>query len=123
MAQVKVMNMDHREYREVFQDEEIVIKPGGYVEMGRAAAITFLSQAIPIKIDGAGKCVRPKNLKLVEDPEAHAAHRGQPMRFTAPDGKEFATQAGYDNYLETMAEEAKTGGDKGEPKRRVRAKA
>jgi len=123
MAQVKVMNMDHREYREMFKDEEVVIKAGGFVEMGRAEAVTFLSQAIPISIDGSGRCTRPKMLKIVEDPEAHAAHRGQPVRFTAPDGKEFRSQAGYDAYLETMAMEAKTGGDKGEPKRRIRAKS
>ena len=123
MAQVKVMNMDHRQYREMFRDEEVVIEAGGFVEMGRSEAITFLSQGTPMNLDGSGRCVKPKMLKMVEDPEEHAAARGQPLRFTAPDGKEFRTQAGYDKYLETMAEEAKTGGDKGEPKRRVRAKS
>lgn len=100
---VKVENLDTREYVEIFRDEEIRIPAKGFIEMGRSEAIKFLSQATPMNIDGAGRCLKPKMLKLVEDPEAHAAARDQPIRFEAPDGKQFRTEKAYQVYLEKFA--------------------
>ncbi len=118
------MNLDHREYQELFRDELIVIPPGGYHEMGRSEAIKFLSQFIPMEVDGQGLPTKPKKLKIVEDPEQHAERRGQPLKFTAPDGKLFRTQAGHDDYVETLTAEARqptTPEVSDGPKRRRRA--
>ena len=103
---VKVRNLDTREYVEIFRDEEIRIPAQGYVEMGRSEAIKFLSQATPLNIDGAGRCLRPKRLVLEEDPEAHAAARDQPIRYEAPDGKQFRTEKGYQAYMENFSLES-----------------
>ena len=43
MANVRVQNMDHREYREEFRDAMVIIPPGGSVEMGRADLILTLT--------------------------------------------------------------------------------
>lgn len=103
---VKVRNLDTREYVEIFRDEEIRIPAKGYVEMGRSEAIKFLSQATPLNVDGAGRCLRPKKLVMEEDPEAHAAARDQPIKFEAPDGKQFRTQKGFDAYMENFSLES-----------------
>ena len=105
MSKVEVRNLDHREYVEMFRDEEIRIPAGGSVEMGRAEAITFLSQASSMKRDGQGRALNPKRLEIYQDPEKHAEDRGQPPRFPAPGGENFRTQAGYDNYMEKLASE------------------
>jgi len=101
-VKVKVRNLDTREYVEIFRDEEIRIPAQGYIEMGRSEAIKFLSQATPLNIDGAGRCLKPKKLVLEEDPEAHAAARDQPIRYEAPDGKQFRTEKGYQAYMENF---------------------
>lgn len=113
---VKVENLDTREYVEIFRDEEIRIPAKGYIEMGRSEAIKFLSQATPLNVDGAGRCLKPKMLRLVEDPEAHAAARDQPIRFEAPDGKQFRTEKAYKAYMESFANEAINEGEKDESK-------
>ncbi len=100
---VKVRNLDTREYTEIFRDEEIRIPAQGYIEMGRSEAIKFLSQATPLNVDGAGRCLKPKKLVLEEDPEQHAAARDQPIRFEAPDGKQFRTEKGYQAYMSSFA--------------------
>jgi hypothetical protein len=107
MAKVKVRNLDHREYTEEFRDEMVVIPANGYIEMGRSEAIAFLGQATPRHVDGAGRCLKPKKLRIEEDPEQHAAQRDQPLKFTAPDGSQFRTQAGYDMYLAKLRTEVK----------------
>lgn len=99
---VKVHNLDHRDYSEEFRDEMIVVPANGYIEMGRSEAIKFLSQACPMKVDGQGRPLKPKKLKIVEDPEAHAAARHQPIKFTAPDGTEFRTEVAYKEYIDSM---------------------
>lgn len=114
---VKVRNLDTREYVEIFRDEEIRIPALGYVEMGRSEAIKFLSQATPLNVDGAGRCLKPKKLVLEEDPEAHAAARDQPIRFEAPDGKQFRTEKGYQAYMENFSTEQ---ADEPKPVRRRR---
>lgn len=103
---VKVRNLDTREYVEIFRNEEIRIPAQGFIEMGRSEAIKFLSQATPLNIDGAGRCLKPKKLVLEEDPEAHAAARDQPIRFEAPDGKQFRTEKGYQAYMENFSLES-----------------
>lgn len=103
---VKVKNLDTREYVEIFRDEEIRIPAQGHVEMGRSEAIKFLSQATPLNVDGAGRCLRPKKLVMEEDSEAHAAARDQPIKFEAPDGKQFRTQKGFDAYMENFSLES-----------------
>lgn len=100
---VKVRNLDSREYVEIFRDQEIRIPALGYVEMGRSEAIKFLSQATPMNIDGSGRCIKPKKLALEEDPEQHAAARDQPLKFEAPDGKQFRTQKGYAAYMHSFS--------------------
>jgi hypothetical protein len=105
-VKVKVRNLDTREYVEIFRDEEIRIPAQGYVEMGRSEAIKFLSQATPLNVDGAGRCLRPKKLVMEEDPEAHAAARDQPIKFEAPDGKQFRTQKGFDAYMSNFSLES-----------------
>jgi len=119
MSKVRVRNLDDKEYREEYRDNMIVIPAGGYVEMGRADAVSFLSQFTPLNQDGAGRVLIPKKLKIEEDPEQHAEHRAQPYRFTAPDGNKFRTQAGYDAYLEILKAEAKEVEDE-KPVRRKR---
>jgi len=99
---VRVKNLDSREYVEIFRDVEIRIPGHGYIEMGRSEAIKFLSQATPMNVDGAGRCLKPKKLVLEEDPELHAAARDQPIRYEAPDGKQFRTKKGYEAYLENF---------------------
>jgi hypothetical protein len=118
--QVKVKNLDHREYVEMWRDKELRIPAGGEIEMGRAEAIAFLGQATPLNMDGAGRCLKPKMLKIVEDPEQHAAKRDQPFRFTAPDGTQFRSEAGYNEYLEKLRNEVKEVED-AKPVRRRRA--
>ena len=120
MAKVKVRNLDHREYTEEFRDEMVVIPANGFVEMGRAEAVAFLGQATPRHVDGTGKCMKPKMLKIEEDPEQHAAQRDQPFRFTAPDGTQFRTEPGYNAYLSQLSAEAK-GVEDAKPVRRRRA--
>lgn len=100
---VKVRNLDTKEYTEIFRDEEVRIPALGFVEMGRSEAIKFLSQATPMNVDGSGRCLKPKKLVLEEDPEAHAAARDQPIKFEAPDGKQFRTEKGYQAYLENFS--------------------
>jgi hypothetical protein len=118
---VKVENLDSREYVEIFRDEEIRIPALGHIEMGRSEAIKFLSQATPLNVDGAGRCLKPKMLRMVEDPEAHAAARDQPIRFEAPDGKQFRTEKAYQAYMESFANEAVTEHkDESKPVRRRR---
>ena len=107
MSNVDVRNLDHREYREVYKDELIVIPPGGTVSMGRAAAVKFLGTATSMEKDGAGRVVKPKHLRIEQDPEVHAAQRAQPYRFSAPDGKEFRTKAGHDAYIKKLENEVK----------------
>ena len=102
---VQVKNCDHREYREIYRDEEIVIPAGKSVEMGRADAVTFLGQFVPMVVDGSGRCIKPKNLKIIEDPEKHAEKRGQPLKYSAPDGKEFRTESGLGLYMKKLAGE------------------
>jgi hypothetical protein len=98
-VKVKVLNLDDKEYTEYFRDEEIRIPARGYIEMSRGEAIKFLSQATPLYLDGSGRCIKPKMLRLEEDPEQHAAVRGQPLKFEAPDGKQFRTQKAFELYL------------------------
>lgn len=119
MAQVKVRNLDHREYTEMFRDVLITIPAGGCVEMGRSEALQFLSQGTPLNLDGSGRCIKPKMLKIEQDPEVFAAHRDQPFRFTAPDGTEFRTQEGHDMYMAKLHNEVKV--DVKEPIRRRKA--
>jgi hypothetical protein len=114
---VKVRNLDTREYVEIFRDEEIRIPAHGFVEMGRSEAIKFLSQATPMNVDGSGRCLKPKKLAMEEDPEAHAAARDQPIKFDAPDGKQFRTQKGFDAYMENFSLGVK---DESKPVRRRR---
>jgi len=118
MAQVKIFNRDHREYKENFEDEMITIPAGGFVEMGRARAVVFLSSGCPMLKDGQGRPLHPKKLEMVEDPEAHAAHRDQPLKFTAPDGEQFRTQSGYDAHLKKL--EGDPDEKRSEPRRRRR---
>jgi hypothetical protein len=113
---VKVVNQDHREYSELFRDQMIVIPANGSIEMGRSEAIKFLSQASPMTVDGQGKAIKPKKLKIVEDPEAHAAARHQPIKYSAPDGTDFRTGVAYKEHLKKMGEN-----NVGEPVRRQRA--
>ena len=124
MANVKVKNLDTKEYSEVFEDELITIPAGGHVEMARSTAMKFLSAFSPMVVDGSGRALKPKMLKIVEDPEAHAAHRDQPIRYTAPDGKEFRTNEAYTLHLKKLEDEA-TDAPKEEvinaPRRRKRA--
>jgi hypothetical protein len=105
MSQVKVRNLDHRDYVEEFRGEEIVIPAGGFVEMGRSEAVTFLGQMIPIVKDGGDRVLNPKMLKIEQDPEIFAEERGQPFRFSAPDGKEFRTTEGRENYMAKLQAE------------------
>jgi hypothetical protein len=105
---VQVKNLDHREYREMFREQEIVIPAGGSVEMGRSEAVAFLGQFIPMKVDGAGKALAPKKLKIVEDPEQHASARDQPKRYEAMDGTLFRTPEGLKLYQEKLEQEADT---------------
>jgi hypothetical protein len=120
MAKVKVRNLDHREYTEEFRDEMIVIPGNGYIEMGRSEALSFLGQATPRNVDGSGRCIKPKMLKLEEDPEVHAAQRDQPLRFTAVDGTQFRTEAGLNAHNAKLQAEAKEVED-AKPVRRRRA--
>jgi hypothetical protein len=120
MSQVKVRNLHTEEYVEMFRDKEIRIPAGGYVEMGRAAANAFLGQITPMNLDGSGECITPKKLRIDEDPEQHAADRDQPLKYTAPDGKQFRTQMGYDEYMSSLRAEAKEVED-AKPVRRRRA--
>lgn len=103
---VQVKNLDHREYREMFKEQEIVIPAGGSIEMGRAEAVTFLGQFSPLNLDGSGESKTPKKLRIIEDPEQHAAHRDQPKRYEAKDGTMLRTPEGRDLYNEKLAEEA-----------------
>jgi hypothetical protein len=124
MSLVKVTNLHDKEYVEMFRDEEIRIPPGGFVEMGRSEAKQFLGQVTPLNVDGSGRCIKPKKLKIVEDPETFAAARDQPLRFTAPDGNQFRTQEGHDNYMMKLREEATkttTEGTTDGPRRRRKA--
>ena len=105
--QVRVRNLDSREYVEEFRDNEIRIPAGEYVEKGRSEAITFLSQATPMNRDGSGRCIKPKKLKIEENPESHAAARDQPFRFETPDGKQFRTEQGHKEHLAKLETEAK----------------
>jgi hypothetical protein len=107
--QVKVRNLDHREYVEEWRGKELRIPGNGEIEMGRSEAIAFLGQATALNIDGAGRCLKPKMLKIVEDPERHAAHRDQPFRaeFTAPDGTQFRTKVGFEEYMAKLRSEVK----------------
>ena len=107
MANVRVRNLDHREYSEEFRDQLIVIPPGGYVEMGRSEAVQFLGQLTPLHLDGSGRTTKPKSLKIEEDPEQFAAARAQPFRFDAPDGKQFRSEQGYNEYMAKLSAEAK----------------
>jgi hypothetical protein len=98
MSQVKVRNLDSRDYVEDFRDERIYIPAGGFVEMGRSEALTFMGQITPLNIDGSGECIQPKKLQIEQDPEEHAAARDQPFRFAADDGTQFRTQQGLKEY-------------------------
>jgi len=122
MSNVKVINYDHREYVEVFRDVEIRIAPGGFVEMGRSEALTFLGQKTPMDVDGTGESMRPKKLKIYQDPEVFAAERGQPDKFQASDGKWFKTKPGLDEYMEKMQTEVSVttakDAENGEPRKR-----
>ena len=102
---VKVKNLHTEEYNEMFRDELITIPPGESVEMGRSEANQFLGQFSPMVVDGSGKCIKPKKLKIIEDPEQHAAHRGQPIKFTAPDGAQFRTEPGLNTHMRHLAGE------------------
>ena len=113
---VQVKNLDHREYREIFREQEIVIPAGGSVEMGRSEAVTFLGTFVPMNLDGSGRPKTPKKLKIIEDPEQHAAHRDQPKRYEAQDGTMLRTPEGRDAYNEKLAEEAVDEPPKEEPK-------
>jgi hypothetical protein len=118
--QVKVRNLDHRDYVEEWRGKELKIPGNGEIEMGRSEAIAFLGQATPLNMDGAGRCLKPKMLKIIEDPEEHAAKRDQPFKFTAPDGTQFRSEAGYNQYLEKLRNEVK-GSEDAKPVRRRRA--
>lgn len=122
---VQVKNLDHREYREMFREEEIVIPAGESVEMGRSEAVAFLGQFIPMVKDGGDRPLRPKMLKIIEDPEQHAAARAQPERYEAVDGTLFRTPEGLRNYQEKLNAEAQTTkeevtNEQPAPKRRTR---
>lgn len=119
---VKVENLDTREYVEIFRDEEIRIPAKGFIEMGRSEAIKFLSQATPLNMDGGGRCLKPKMLRMVEDPELHAAARDQPIKYEAPDGKQFRTEKAYQAYMESFASltTIEAGQDESKPVRRRR---
>ena len=121
---VQVRNLHSKEYREEFRDEMIVIPAGGTHEMGRSEALTFLGTFANMETDGQGLPKFPKMLRIEEDPEQHAAHRGQPDRFAAPDGKMFKTEAGLLLYEDKLAAEAEPEGkvtdDKPRPRQRTR---
>jgi hypothetical protein len=123
--QVQVKNLDTREYVEMFRDQEIRIPAGESVSMGRSEAIAFLGQFIPMIKDGAERHIKPKKLEIIEDPEQHAAARGQPEKFESVDGKMFRTQAGLEQHnreLKAESESNTEGTSNGStaPKRRTR---
>ena len=120
MSNVQVRNLDNKEYVEMFRDVEIRIPVGGYVEMGRAEAVTFLSQATPMKRDGQGRPLEPKRLEIYQDPEQFAADRDQPYRFQSPDGKDFRTEAGLKEYMAKLEDESRVVTND-EPRRRKKA--
>ena len=102
MAQVKVRNLHTEDHVEKFRGKNIIIPAGGTIEMGRAEAVKFLGQWSPPAMDGAGRHLRPKKLKIEQDPEVFAEHRDQPLKFEAPDGKMFRTEQGLANHIEAL---------------------
>ena len=91
--------------------------------MGRSEAITFLGTFTPVVKDGAERDIQPKKLKIIEDPEQHAAARGQPERYESVDKKLFRTVAGLEAHNQTLKPESKTnnkGEANAEPRKRTR---
>lgn len=114
--QVKVWNDDKNTYEELFRDKKIVIPAGGFIEMGRAEANKFLSQSTGVKVDGAGRHLAPKKLRIERPAEEFAEMTDQPARFTAADGKLFRTKVGLEEYEATLPEGMKR--DESEPRKR-----
>lgn len=119
--QVLVRNLHNKEHVEKFKDKTLTIPPGGTIEMGRAEAVTFLGQWCPPIMDGAGRHLYPKKLRIEQDPEAFAEHRDQPLRYDAPDGKRFRTEQGLLNHMESLKGSTTGEAAQDEPKPRRRA--
>jgi hypothetical protein len=120
---VEVRNLDSRDYIEIYRDNEIRIPANGHILMERSDAVRFLGQATEMKKDGQGRPLNPKRLKIYDDPEKHAEHRQQPVKYDAPGGKQFRTEQGYNSYMEQLAAEAENNGvpDDNRPRKRKRA--
>jgi hypothetical protein len=103
--QVKVWNDHDQEYKEEFRGKEVVIPAKGFVEMTNAEARTFLGKATSIKINGAGKHLNPKKLRVEKPAEEFAEKTDQPLRYAARDGKQFRTKVGLAEYEATLPKE------------------
>ncbi len=104
---VKVENRSIVDFVGSFRDKPVLIKAGGFVEMGRSEAVKFLGEWSSIKVDGAGRHLMPKALYMVEDEEAKAKKYDQPLKYTAFDGTAFRTTVGLESYETRVKDEAR----------------
>ena len=100
--QVKVWNDSDIDHVEEFRGKTIVIPAKQFVEMGRAEANKFISQFSPVSMNGAGKHVRPKDIRIEKPAEEFAQLTDQPLRYKASDGKMFRTKIGLKEYEESL---------------------
>lgn len=113
--QVRVWNDSEIDHVEMFRDKEIKIPAGEYIEMGRSEANMFLAQFRPVKMDGAGRHVAPKMLRVERPAEVFAEMTDQPLKFQARDGQMFRTEVGKAEYEAALPKEAQ---DESGPRRR-----
>jgi hypothetical protein len=98
---VKVVNDNVHPYKERFRDQTIYIAPRSYVEMEHGEAHLFLGTMPPnIELDGNG-IQKPQSYKMLRiEPMGGAATTPTPVYKCMIDGREFATQAELDEYIE-----------------------
>lgn len=118
--QVKIWNDHHKEYSEKFRGRMLVIPPHGFIEMGRAEGNRFLHQMTSFGIDGTGKETKVKMLRMEKPAEEFANQTGQPIKYTARDGKKFRTEIGLKEHEATLPENTK---DESGPRKRREVKA
>jgi hypothetical protein len=102
--QVKIWNDSDKEYSEEFRGKMLVIPARGFIEMGRSEGNKFLGQAVPVRMGGNGRQQNPKALRMEKPAEEFAEMTGQPLKFTARDGKQFRTEKGLAEHEATLPE-------------------
>lgn len=88
-------------WREIFQDEEIIIPPGGYIEMDWEKAIMFEGQYFPIATDGNNNQLLRSKKKIRVDgrPSATGKDTTQRVFVCQADGSEHPSKAALEAYV------------------------